>query len=56
MSMTIDCPFCRTRLRVPDNGAGRAVRCPRCGTAVRLPAAVAPAGNAPPHSGPPPRR
>jgi predicted Zn finger-like uncharacterized protein len=55
MPVTLDCPFCKTRLRLPDSGAGRAVRCPRCGTAVRVPAVVGPRDDAPPRSGPPPR-
>jgi hypothetical protein len=58
MSVTIACPFCKTPLRTPDTGAGRAIRCPRCGYAIRLPAAAGttPATGGTPHSGTPPRR
>ena len=37
----LQCSFCKTPLRVPDNGAGRKVRCPRCGTALKVPAEAA---------------
>lgn len=53
MSVHIECPFCKTRLRLPDGAAGRAVRCPRCSTAVRVPApsAAGPAGGVTPRPG-----
>jgi hypothetical protein len=56
MTVTIDCPFCKTHLRLPENAAGRMIRCPRCGTAVRVPEAedVTPGGR--PRPGPPNKR
>jgi predicted Zn finger-like uncharacterized protein len=54
MSVHIECPFCKTRLRLPEGAAGRAIRCPRCSTAVRIPAPATPAGGTP-RPGQPPR-
>jgi hypothetical protein len=34
--ITIACPGCRKRLRVPATAAGKAVRCPACGATVRV--------------------
>jgi predicted Zn finger-like uncharacterized protein len=56
MHLTIDCSFCKTHLRVPENAAGRTVRCPRCGTAVRVPGAEVPLAEAPRRPGPPHQR
>jgi predicted Zn finger-like uncharacterized protein len=55
MPVALECPFCKTHLRLPDSGTGHAVRCPRCGTAIRIPAVTATKEDAPPRSGPPPR-
>jgi predicted Zn finger-like uncharacterized protein len=57
----LECSFCKTPLRVPDNGAGRKVRCPRCGTALKVPEAAAPVSDARlsgvrPRPGPPHQR
>ena len=56
MSLTVSCPFCKTNLKVPDNGAGKKVRCPRCGTPVRVPAEVETESDGPRRSGPPHQR
>jgi predicted Zn finger-like uncharacterized protein len=32
MSITIDCPSCNRKLRVPDDLLGKKVKCPTCGT------------------------
>src|SRR5262245_50860935 len=36
----ITCPHCSTLLEITDQHRGRAIRCQRCGEAVRVPAAV----------------
>ena len=41
-AMTMECPSCRKRLRVPPTAAGKKVKCPKCQTAIAVPAAVAP--------------
>jgi formylglycine-generating enzyme required for sulfatase activity len=58
--LAFDCVACRKRLAVPDDLAGRAVRCPACGAVVAAPrVAAAPAGSAQPEAADdctPPRR
>ena len=39
MPILVPCPGCKVTLRAPDAAAGRELRCPRCQTAVVLPAA-----------------
>ena len=49
--LTISCPGCSGRFRVPASAAGRRGRCARCGAVVVI---VAPPLSAPPSSAPPP--
>lgn len=37
MPNALHCPACAAKLRAPDKMAGRAMRCPKCGTAVMIP-------------------
>jgi predicted Zn finger-like uncharacterized protein len=37
MTMTVACPECRSKLRLPDGLSGQEVRCPRCGTSFAAP-------------------
>lgn len=37
MPISVVCPSCATKLRAPDNMAGRKAKCPKCGTAVVVP-------------------
>jgi hypothetical protein len=37
MPIPVVCPSCATKLRAPDNMAGRKTKCPKCGTAVVVP-------------------
>jgi hypothetical protein len=39
MPLTAACPSCTARLTAPDRLAGKTVKCPKCLTAIRLPAA-----------------
>lgn len=41
MSITLNCPSCGGKLSVPDNLAGRKVKCPKCATVITAPAADA---------------
>jgi predicted Zn finger-like uncharacterized protein len=41
MPISVQCPSCHTALRVPDQHAGKRVKCPKCGQAVAVPAAQA---------------
>ena len=49
MPLAIACPSCGTRLQVPDNLAGRQVKCSKCGAVMLVPGAAAP----PPAPAPP---
>lgn len=40
MPIPVVCPTCATKLRAPDNMAGRNAKCPKCGTAVAVPSPV----------------
>ena len=42
MPITLNCPSCSHRLKVPDSAAGRRGKCPGCGAAVQIPAAPSP--------------
>lgn len=37
MSIPVVCPYCATKLRAPDDKAGRKMKCPKCGSAVVVP-------------------
>src|SRR5437870_695893 len=41
MSISITCRKCDRKLRVADTAQGKTVKCPNCGTALRVPAADA---------------
>jgi hypothetical protein len=49
MSIAVVCRACQTRLKAPDGAAGKAVRCPQCAEAIRVPA------GAPDEEEPPPK-
>lgn len=53
MPIVVLCPGCKTRLTVGDDRAGTSLGCPRCATAIRVPAAVTPPPPPPPPSTPP---
>lgn len=40
MPIVVTCPKCPTKLSAPDNAAGKAVRCPKCGAAAPVPALI----------------
>jgi hypothetical protein len=33
----VECPGCGTRLRGPDNAAGKSIKCPKCGHSIPVP-------------------
>jgi hypothetical protein len=39
MPIPVLCPTCQVKLKAPDNLAGQAIKCPRCQTVIRVPAA-----------------
>jgi hypothetical protein len=41
MPIAISCPACQTGLKAPDHLAGKAAKCPKCGTAIAIPVAAA---------------
>jgi hypothetical protein len=42
MPVKVRCPGCERVLNAPDRARGKAIKCPECGTKVRVPAAQAP--------------
>jgi predicted Zn finger-like uncharacterized protein len=42
MPITVDCPSCNRKLRVPDDLQGKKVKCPTCGTTFTAGASAAP--------------
>jgi predicted Zn finger-like uncharacterized protein len=40
--MQITCSSCQAKIRVPDSAAGKKGKCPKCGTAITIPAAEPP--------------
>src|SRR6516225_11961521 len=50
MGMLLDCGGCGARLQLPDDVAGRDVRCPRCGRVFAAPGANEPESPAEPSS------
>ena len=42
VGLTLRCPQCDARLKVPSESAGRKVKCPKCARTLRVPAAVPP--------------
>lgn len=38
MSISIVCPSCQQKLKAPDAGAGRKLKCPKCGKSISIPA------------------
>ena len=52
MPIMVSCPGCSTQLKAPDNAAGRQIQCPKCQTAIMVPAAQGAPGVAP--QAPPP--
>jgi predicted Zn finger-like uncharacterized protein len=56
MPISTNCPKCAALFRLPDELAGRRVKCQRCGQIFQAPAAAAPAAVSPPlPPSPPPR-
>ncbi|MCU0703273.1 MAG: zinc-ribbon domain-containing protein, partial [Fimbriiglobus sp.] len=43
MPLTIACPTCPTKLKVPDDAGGRRVKCPKCGGVMTVPQTTPPA-------------
>ena len=41
MPVKVKCSGCQTVLNAPDRVRGKAVKCPKCGTAIRVPAEAA---------------
>lgn len=41
MPLTISCPNCPTKLKVPDDAGGRRVKCPKCGSVLTVPGGAA---------------
>ena len=39
MPISAFCPSCGTRVKVPDNLAGRSAKCPRCAASIPIPVA-----------------
>ena len=50
--MLIVCDGCNSKVRVPDSAAGKRVKCPKCLTVIRVPAAETPAEDAKPEPEP----
>src|SRR5262245_18629579 len=48
MPISTNCPKCAALFRLPDELAGRRVKCQRCGEIFQAPAAAAPAADSPP--------
>ncbi len=44
MPISVSCPDCQATYRVPDEAAGKAVKCKKCGARITVPAADAPPG------------
>ena len=42
MAIEFHCPYCTSTIQVPDNSAGKKGTCPRCGTAILVPAVEVP--------------
>jgi hypothetical protein len=38
MAIAVECKFCGHKLRVPDNAAGKKIRCPKCNRVIEVPA------------------
>jgi hypothetical protein len=55
MPIEFSCSACQTKVRTPDDSAGKMARCPKCGATLQIPAAsqasASPAGFAPPPPG-----
>lgn len=51
--MLLTCSGCQAQMRVPDEFAGKRVKCPKCGTIVTAPAVEAPPAPPPPAPTPP---
>lgn len=47
MPVKVRCPECEKVLNAPDRARGKAIKCPACGSAVRVPAGTASAGAKP---------
>src|SRR5579862_7458626 len=37
MSISVACPTCGSRLKAPDNAAGKTVKCPKCAAPITVP-------------------
>src|SRR5689334_19014388 len=49
MPLVIECPSCKSKLKVADNALGKSVRCSKCQTSFKVPApAPPPRAKAPP--------
>lgn len=48
MPLTLACPSCPAKLKVPETAAGRRVKCPKCGGVMTVPADAVPGGSQPP--------
>ena len=42
MPIVVTCPGCSTTLKAPDNAAGRRLKCPKCTSAIDVPAPAPP--------------
>ncbi|HLW68874.1 MAG TPA: hypothetical protein VKS79_26420 [Gemmataceae bacterium] len=39
MPIVVECQWCKNKARVPDNAAGKRIRCPKCRKVIEVPAA-----------------
>jgi hypothetical protein len=37
MAIAVKCKFCGQKLRLPDNAAGKKIRCPKCNRVIEVP-------------------
>ena len=54
MPIVVACPSCQTRLKVPDQAAGKMVKCPKCSAAISVPLTGDESLTAPPPAAAPP--
>lgn len=52
--ITVTCSNCSSKIKVPDNAAGKKGKCPKCGTVVRIPVPESEAPTIMPGEGPSP--
>ena len=44
MAIPVKCPHCQSKIKAPDNVAGKKVKCPKCGGAFKVPASTSGGG------------